>query len=80
MGFYVMRVWRDNGDELGDRERGIIQIWESVEIERGVKASVRNTIIGECSFKNSSGILNKKVKGIGFQGLVWVRCGMGSQG
>lgn len=38
MGFYVMRVWRDNGDELGDRESGIIQIWESVEIERGVKA------------------------------------------
>ena len=37
MGFYVMRVWRDNEDELGDRERGIIQIWESVEIERGVK-------------------------------------------
>ena len=37
MGFYVMRVWHDNGDELGDRERGIIQIWPSVEIERGVK-------------------------------------------
>ena len=45
MGFYGMRVWCDSGDELGDR--GIIQIWESIEIERGVKASVRNTIIGE---------------------------------
>lgn len=43
-----------------------------------LRQSVRNTIIGESSFKNSTGIFNKKVKGIGFQeffDLFIIECG-----